>query len=101
MAALWKLPVVYVIENNMYGMGTSVARASARPDLHEHGHAYGIPGRQVDGMDIVAVKAADEEAVGHSRAGQGPFILEMTNYPYRGHSMSDPPTARHTDEADK
>src|SRR3546814_10806605 len=85
----------------MYGMGTSGARASARPDLHERGHAYGIPGRQVDGMDIVAVKAAAEEAVGHSRAGKGPFILEMKTYRYRGHSMSDPAKYRSKEEVAK
>lgn len=101
MAALWKLPVVYVIENNMYGMGTSVARASARPDLHERGHAYGIPGRQVNGMDVLAVKAAGEEAIAHARSGNGPFILEMKTYRYRGHSMSDPAKYRTKEEVSK
>jgi pyruvate dehydrogenase E1 component alpha subunit len=101
MAALWKLPVVYVIENNMYGMGTSVVRASARPDLHERGHAYGIPGRQVDGMDVAAVRAAAEEALGHARDGKGPMILEMMTYRYRGHSMSDPAKYRTKEEVAK
>src|ERR1700732_4766105 len=90
MASLWKLPVVYVVENNRYGMGTSVSRASARTDLYHRGVAYGIPGEQVDGMDVVAVHEAAVEAIEHARAGQGPIILEMLTYRYRGHSMSDP-----------
>ena len=90
MAALWKLPVVYVIENNRYGMGTSVARASATTDLYQRGQSYGIPGRPVDGMKVLDVKAAAAEAAGHGRAGDGPYILEMLTYRYRGHSMSDP-----------
>ena len=90
MAALWKLPVVYVIENNRYGMGTSVVRASAIPDLYQRGQSYGIPGRPVDGMKVLEVKAAAEEAAAHSRSGNGPYILEMLTYRYRGHSMSDP-----------
>jgi pyruvate dehydrogenase E1 component alpha subunit len=90
MAALWKLPVIYVIENNMYGMGTSVARASSTPDLYKRGIGFGIPGEAVDGMDVLAVLAAGSRAVAHAKAGQGPYILEMKTYRYRGHSMSDP-----------
>src|SRR3954453_19174781 len=101
MAALWKLPVVYVIENNRYGMGTSVSRASARTDLYQRGMAYGIPGEQVDGMDVVAVHEAAVEAVEHARAGQGPIILEMLTYRYRGHSMSDPAKYRSKEEVDR
>ena len=101
MASLWKLPVVYVVENNRYGMGTSVSRASARTDLYHRGVAYGIPGEQVDGMDVVAVYEAAVEAVEHARAGQGPIILEMLTYRYRGHSMSDPAKYRTKDEVNR
>jgi pyruvate dehydrogenase E1 component alpha subunit len=101
MAALWKLPVLYVIENNKYGMGTSVERASARADLYLRGQAYGIPGSQVDGMDVVTVHAAAEKAVAAIRAGKGPYILEMMTYRYRGHSMSDPAKYRSREEVAK
>jgi pyruvate dehydrogenase E1 component alpha subunit len=101
MAALWKLPVVYVIENNKYGMGTSVERASARADLHLRGQAYGIPGQQVDGMDVTAVTAAGAKAVASARAGNGPQIIEMMTYRYRGHSMSDPGKYRSREEVAK
>jgi len=101
MASLWKLPVVYVIENNQYGMGTSVSRASARTDLFHRGVAYGIPGEQVDGMDVVAVHQAGLAAAEHARTGQGPIILEMLTYRYRGHSMSDPAKYRSKDELNR
>jgi pyruvate dehydrogenase E1 component alpha subunit len=101
MAALWKLPVVYVIENNRYGMGTSVSRASARTDLFHRGVAYGIPGEQVDGMDVVAVHEAGLAASEHARSGEGPIILEMLTYRYRGHSMSDPAKYRTKEEVDR
>jgi pyruvate dehydrogenase E1 component alpha subunit len=101
MASLWKLPVVYVIENNRYGMGTSVDRASARTDLFHRGVAYGIPGEQVDGMDVLAVHGAGLAAAEHARSGQGPIILEMLTYRYRGHSMSDPAKYRTREEVNK
>jgi pyruvate dehydrogenase E1 component subunit alpha len=101
MAALWKLPVVYIIENNKYGMGTSVVRASASHDLFGRGAPFGIPGHQVDGMNVVAVRAAAEEAVEYARSGKGPYILEMQTYRYRGHSMSDPAKYRSRDEVNR
>ncbi len=98
MASLWSLPVIYVIENNRYGMGTSVDRASAAKELFRLGEPYGIPGREVDGMDVVAVREAAEEAIEHCRSGNGPYVLEMQTYRYRGHSMSDPAKYRTKEE---
>ena len=101
MAKLWKLPVIYVIENNQYGMGTSVARASATTNLHKRGASFEIPGERVDGMDVRAVKAAGDQAAEWCRDGNGPIILEMLTYRYRGHSMSDPAKYRSKEEVDK
>jgi pyruvate dehydrogenase E1 component alpha subunit len=101
MAKLWKLPVIYVIENNKYGMGTSVNRASSTTDLCHRGRSFEIPGEAVDGMDVRAVREAAMRAVGHARAGDGPYILEMLTYRYRGHSMSDPAKYRTREEVDK
>ncbi len=101
MASLWKLPVVYVIENNRYGMGTSIDRASARTDLFHRGMAYGIAGEQVDGMNVLAVHEAGLAATEHARSDQGPIILEMSTYRYRGHSMSDPAKYRTRDEVNR
>ena len=98
LAALMKLPVIFVIENNKYGMGTSVERASASHDLSKNGVPWGIAGTQVDGMDVLAVKAAAEVAVAACRAGRGPYLLEAKTYRYRGHSMSDPARYRTREE---
>jgi pyruvate dehydrogenase E1 component alpha subunit len=98
MAALWKLPVLYVIENNRYAMGTSQLRAAAGQELCLRGQAYGIPGEQVDGMDVLAVRAKAEEMVGRIRSGEGPAIMEAMTYRYRGHSMSDPAKYRTKEE---
>ncbi|MDP6787777.1 MAG: pyruvate dehydrogenase (acetyl-transferring) E1 component subunit alpha [Rhodospirillales bacterium] len=101
MAALWQLPIIFVIENNRYGMGTSIDRASATTDFYRRGEIYGIPGMQVDGMNVLEVKAAGEEATKHCRAGKGPYLLEMKTYRYRGHSMSDPAKYRSKEEVSK
>jgi pyruvate dehydrogenase E1 component alpha subunit len=101
MAKLWKLPVIYIIENNQYGMGTSVERASATINLHKRGASFEIPGERVDGMDVRAVKAAGDKAAKWCRGGNGPIILEMLTYRYRGHSMSDPAKYRSKEEVDK
>ena len=100
MASLWKLPVIYVIENNMYAMGTSVERASAEVELFKRGISFEIEGEEVDGMDVLAVREAGQKAVAHARAGKGPYILEMKTYRYRGHSMSDQAKYRKREEVD-
>jgi pyruvate dehydrogenase E1 component alpha subunit len=98
MAKLWKLPIVYIIENNRYGMGTSLERASSQPDLSRRGASFDIPGEQVDGMYIRMTHDAAKRAIEHARGGEGPYILEMMTYRYRGHSMSDPAKYRSKDE---
>ncbi|MEI7931531.1 MAG: pyruvate dehydrogenase (acetyl-transferring) E1 component subunit alpha [Alphaproteobacteria bacterium] len=101
MAELWRLPIVYVIENNQYAMGTSIERASAETHLYKRGASFLIPGDEVDGMDVEAVAAAAKKAAAHARSGKGPFILEMKTYRYRGHSMSDPAKYRTREEVDE
>ena len=101
MAELWSLPVVYIIENNRYAMGTAVTRASAQTDFSKRGVSFNIPGEQVDGMDVQAVREAGMRAIEHARSGKGPYILEMQTYRYRGHSMSDPAKYRSKDEVEK
>ncbi|MAI57904.1 MAG: pyruvate dehydrogenase (acetyl-transferring) E1 component subunit alpha [Rhodobacteraceae bacterium] len=101
MAALWSLPVIFVIENNQYAMGTAQNRSTSTPEIYTRGEAFGITGEVVDGMNIFAVKEAGERAVKHCRAGKGPFILEIKTYRYRGHSMSDPAKYRTREEVQK
>ncbi|WP_170759396.1 pyruvate dehydrogenase (acetyl-transferring) E1 component subunit alpha [Ruegeria lacuscaerulensis] len=101
MAALWELPVIFVIENNQYAMGTAQARSTSTKDIYHRGEAFGIPGEIVNGMDVLAVKEASQKAVAHCRAGKGPYILEVKTYRYRGHSMSDPAKYRTREEVQK
>ena len=101
MAALWDLPVIFVIENNQYAMGTYQTRSTSTPDLYTRGEAFGIKGEIVDGMNVLAVKEASEKAVAHCRAGKGPYVLEVKTYRYRGHSMSDPAKYRTREEVQK
>ena len=101
MAAIWDLPVIFVIENNQYAMGTAQTRSTSTKDIYHRGEAFGIPGEMVDGMDVLAVKDAGERAVAHCRKGKGPYILEVKTYRYRGHSMSDPAKYRTREEVQK
>src|SRR5215468_6206602 len=101
MASLWKLPVVYIVENNQYAMGTSVQRSSAETHLYKRGASFNIPGEQVDGMDVLAVREAAKHAREHVASGAGPILLEMKTYRYRGHSMSDPAKYRTKEEVDE
>jgi len=101
MAKLWKLPVIFIIENNKYAMGTSIDRAAATTDFSHRGASFDIPGEQVDGMDVRAVKAAGDRIVKWVREGNGPYVMEMLTYRYRGHSMSDPAKYRSREEVDK
>jgi pyruvate dehydrogenase E1 component alpha subunit len=101
LAMLWKLPVVFICENNGYAMGTSVVRAASTPELYKRGESFGIPGKQVDGMDVLAVHDAGAETAEYVRSGKGPIILEMKTYRYRGHSMSDPAKYRSKEEVEK
>ncbi len=100
MASLWKLPVVYIVENNQYAMGTSIERSSSETHLHKRGVSFNIPGEEVDGMDVLAVREAGKKALARARKGEGPTLLEMKTYRYRGHSMSDPAKYRTREEVD-
>jgi pyruvate dehydrogenase E1 component alpha subunit len=101
MASLWKLPVIYIVENNEYAMGTSTKRSHSTTELFKRGEGFGIPGKQVNGMDVLAVREAGAEAVKYVRAGNGPYLLEMKTYRYRGHSMSDPAKYRSKEEVEQ
>jgi len=101
MASLWKLPVVFVVENNQYAMGTSLDRASAETHLFKRGISFKVPGMHIDGMDVLAVERQMGEAIEHARSGDGPIIVEAITYRYRGHSMSDPATYRSRQEVDE
>jgi pyruvate dehydrogenase E1 component alpha subunit len=98
---LWKLPVVFVVENNQYAMGTSIGRASAETSLFKRGISFKVPGIHIDGMDVLAVEQKMSEAIEHARSGKGPIIVEVMTYRYRGHSMSDPATYRSREEVDE
>ncbi len=101
MASLWKLPAVYIVENNQYAMGTAVQRSSSETHLYKRGVSFNIPGEEVDGMDVVAVREAGRKALARARKGEGPTLLEMKTYRYRGHSMSDPAKYRTREEVDE
>ena len=100
MAALWQLPVIFIIENNEYAMGTSTKRHAAIPDLHKRGEPWGIPGIQVNGMDVLEVYEASKKVIEHVRSGKGPYLMEVKTYRYRGHSMSDPAKYRSKEEVE-
>ncbi len=100
-AALWKLPVLFIVENNHYAMGTSQTRSAVQIDIAMRGSAFAIPGRQIDGMDVRVVKAAVADALAWCRSGKGPYLLEIQTYRYRGHSMSDPAKYRPKEEVQR
>ena len=101
LSKVWNLPVLWVCENNQYGMGTAVERASAVPEIRQKAEGYGMPNSRVDGMDIMAVRKAAEEVIPKVRKGEGPYFLEAVTYRYRGHSMGDPERYRQSEEIKK
>jgi len=100
MAALWKLPIIYVVENNKWAIGMAHERATSQPEIYKKASVFGMPGIEVDGMDVLAVHSVAQEAVARARAGEGPTLIEALTYRFRGHSLADPDELRTSEEKD-